>query len=188
MTDRISWLETPEPADAPPDARAMFEAVTAARGFLPNVHRAFALNPEHYVQAFTYLGTLMADQGGHLTRADKELMAVVVSAENRCVYCIASHGAALAAATGDRGLARHVATNYRHVALDPRRRALCDFAARLAREPWGMQEGDVDALRHHGLSDQAILEAIEVVAFFSYTNRLASAMGLAPDAEYLDRF
>jgi uncharacterized peroxidase-related enzyme len=166
----------------------MFEAVTEARGFLPNVHRAFALNPDHFVQSFTYLGTLMAPEGGHLPREDKELMAVVVSAENRCIYCVASHGAALAAVTGDRTLARNVATNYRHVELDPRRRALADFAAKLTREPWAMQEADVEALRAHGLSDQAVLEAIEVVAFFNYTNRLASAMGLQPDEQYLDRF
>ncbi len=188
MSDRISWLETPAPEAAPADARAMFDAVTAARGFLPNVHRAFALNPDHFVQAFTYLGTLMAPEGGHLGRADKELMAVVVSVENRCLYCVASHGAALAAATGDRALARHVATNYRHVDLDPRSRALADFAAKLTSEPWTMQESDVESLRGHGLDDHAVLEAIEVVAFFNYTNRLASGMGLQPDPQYLDRF
>jgi uncharacterized peroxidase-related enzyme len=184
----ISWLRTPPPEEAPDDARAMFDAVSAARGFLPNVHRAFALNPDHFVQSFTYLGTLMAPEGGHLPRADKELMAVVVSAENRCPYCIASHGAALAAATGDATLARNVAVNYRHVELDPRSRALADFASKLTREPWAMQEADVEALRAHGLDDHAVLEAIEVVAFFNYTNRLASGMGLKADPEYLDRF
>jgi uncharacterized peroxidase-related enzyme len=83
-------------------------------------------------------------------------------------------------------LAREVAVNYRHVAaLTPRERALCDFAAKLTVTSHAQSKADLDALAGHGLSHEAILEAIEVVALFNYTNRLASALGLQPDPEYL---
>jgi alkylhydroperoxidase family enzyme len=42
---------------------------------------------------------------------------------------------------------------------------------------------DVDALRQHGLSDRDILDAVEVIAYFNYINRVADALGIDPEPE-----
>jgi uncharacterized peroxidase-related enzyme len=82
-----------------------------------------------------------------------------------------------------------VTVNYRHApGLSPRERALCDFAVALTTAPAERAAADLDGLRAHGLDDAAILEAIEVVAMFNSTNRLAAAMGLQPDPEYLAQY
>jgi uncharacterized peroxidase-related enzyme len=149
------------------------------------VWRSLALGEDRLADSFGYLLQLMAREGTHLEAREKELMAVVVSVENRCLYCDIAHGAALAAVS-DLVLAREVAVNYRHVAaLTPRERALCDFAATLTVSSYAQSKADIDALRGHGLSTAAILEAIEVVSMFNYTNRLASALGLQPDPQYM---
>jgi uncharacterized peroxidase-related enzyme len=185
MADPISWLGTPSVDDAPERTRALIDRVTEARGFTPNVWRSLALGEDRLADAFGYLLQLMAREGTHLAPREKELMAVVVSAENRCLYCVIAHGAALAAVS-DPVLAREVAVNYRHVkALSPRERALCDFAAKLTVTSYAQSKDDLAALSGHGLSDGAILEAIEVVSLFNYTNRLASALGLQPDPQSL---
>lgn len=185
MAEPLTWLGTPELAAAPDRTRALIDRVTEARGFTPNVWRSLALGGDRVADAFGYLLALMAREGTHLAAREKELMAVVTSVENRCLYCVIAHGAALAAVT-DQALAREVAVNYRHVAaLTPRERALCDFAAKLTTASGTQSPEDLAALRAHGLDDDAIFEAIEVVALFNYTNRLASALGLQPDAEYL---
>jgi alkylhydroperoxidase family enzyme len=40
------------------------------------------------------------------------------------------------------------------------------------------------ALRAAGWSDAAILEAVEVIGFFNYYNRLADALGVEPEPEW----
>jgi len=50
-----------------------------------------------------------------------------------------------------------------------------------------MTEQDTHRLREVGLSDEAILEAAEVAAWFNYVNRLADALGVELEANYRDR-
>jgi uncharacterized peroxidase-related enzyme len=60
-------------------------------------------------------------------------------------------------------------------------RALCDFAVLLTRTPGGVGEREIRDLRAHGWSDAAIHDAIQVVSFFNYINRVADGVGI--DAE-----
>ncbi len=63
-------------------------------------------------------------------------------------------------------------------------RALCDFAVLMTREPARVSQADVDRLRAHGWSDAAIHDAIQVVSFFNYINRIAEGVGIGPEPEW----
>ena len=63
--------------------------------------------------------------------------------------------------------------------LPPRLRALLGFAAKLTRVPAAMTAADLAELRSHDLSDEAILHAVEVIAYFNFVNRLADGLGVA---------
>ena len=63
-------------------------------------------------------------------------------------------------------------------------RALCDFAVRLTREPASVSQEAIEGLRAHGWSDPAIHDAIQVIAFFNYINRVAEAVGIGPEPEW----
>jgi uncharacterized peroxidase-related enzyme len=67
---------------------------------------------------------------------------------------------------------------------DPRLHALCAFAVKLTREPSSVGVGDIDALRSHGLDDAAIHDAIQVIAYFNYVNRVADAVGIEDEPEW----
>jgi len=54
--------------------------------------------------------------------------------------------------------------------------ALCAYGAKLARTPGAMREADVQTLRAAGFDDIAIHNAIQVVAYFCYINRIADAV------------
>jgi uncharacterized peroxidase-related enzyme len=68
----------------------------------------------------------------------------------------------------------------------PRTRALCDFAAKLTRAPATISRADVEALRPHGLDDAAIHDAVQVIAYFNYINRVADAVGIEDEPEWGD--
>lgn len=71
-----------------------------------------------------------------------------------------------------------VARDWRSAPLGEQDRELCEFAERLTGDSEAVDEGGIDALRRCGLDDRAIHDATQVVAFFNYINRVASALGV----------
>lgn len=69
-----------------------------------------------------------------------------------------------------------LALNWRTAGLERIDYALCAFAERLTRSPGRMREADVVALRTVGLDDDSIHDAIQVVSYFNYINRIADAV------------
>lgn len=76
--------------------------------------------------------------------------------------------------------------NYGFAKLSPREKALCRFAELVTRAPAAVRPQDLDTLRAHGLTDHDILDAVEVVAYFNYINRVADALGVDPEPEMHD--
>ena len=68
---------------------------------------------------------------------------------------------------------------------DPRQRALCVFAVKLTRESAAVGKADIDALRPHGLDDAAIHDAVQVIAYFNYINRVADAVGTDDEPDWV---
>ena len=73
--------------------------------------------------------------------------------------------------------------NYLRARLSPREKALAKFAEMVTRTPPAVREPDVEGLRRHGLSDRDILDAVQVIAYFNYINRVADALGVEPEPE-----
>ncbi len=74
--------------------------------------------------------------------------------------------------------------DWRTAPLSPVDRALCAFAAKLTHDQQRMTPGDLDELRNHGLSDRAIHDAVQVIAYFNYINRVADAVGIDDEPEW----
>ena len=71
-----------------------------------------------------------------------------------------------------------VARDWRSAPLDGQDRELCAFAERLTGDSEAVDDGGIAALRRCGFDDRAIHDATQVVAFFNYINRVASALGV----------
>jgi uncharacterized peroxidase-related enzyme len=182
--DDLSWLRVPERDELPEEVRSLLDRADEKLDILPNVFRVFALTPEHFLRWFRYYDHLMRDGRSALTRAEREMIGLAVSAENRCEYCLGAHGAYLRELDEDHVKAEVVTHNYRRAALSERERALLDFAVRLTRESHAMGPSDLEPLRSLGMSDETIFEAAQVAAMFNFTNRLANALGWKPNPEY----
>lgn len=80
--------------EAGPEARAVLDAIRAARGtdHVNNFWRALAHDPAQMREVWERAGRVMG--AGALDPLVKELIYVAVSATNGCGYCVHSHSAA----------------------------------------------------------------------------------------------
>lgn len=180
---RLSWLRVPADRSLPAEVKELWQTPLERLGFVPNVLRVFALRPAHLIRWWAHYDELMRGESG-LTKAEREMIAVVVSATNRCHYCVVSHSAALRKLTEDPVLVDQLATSYKYARLEPRQRAMLDFAVKLTEASHLMTEEDVEALRRAGWSDEDIFDIAETAGMFNFTNRLASGLGWVPNEEY----
>jgi uncharacterized peroxidase-related enzyme len=182
-TERIARLHVPDDEHVPDEVKELWAKPLERLGFVPNVLRIFALRPQHLLAWWAHYDELLRGESG-LTKAQREMIAVVVSATNRCHYCIVSHTAALRKLTEDPVLVDQLATGYKYAQLDQRERAMLDFAVKLTQASDHCTEDDVEALREAGWTDEDIFDIAEVAAMFNFTNRLANAFGWLPNPEY----
>ena len=82
---RIAWIRVPSDRQLPPDIRELFDRAREKLGIVPNVFRLFALRPEHLRRWRALYDELLRGESG-LTPAQREMVAVVVSTQNRCFY------------------------------------------------------------------------------------------------------
>jgi alkylhydroperoxidase family enzyme len=54
---------------------------------------------------------------------------------------------------------------------------------RVTRAPAGIRRGDVETLQTYGLTARDILDAVQVISYFNYINRVADALGVDPEPE-----
>ena len=188
MARALWFFPTPDESELPERLQGLFAKARESVGFVPNVFRSFSYRPERLSAWFGHY-KLLHEPTPDLDVADREMIAVVVSAYNRCTYCIVSHGHALRVALGDQVTADYIATNWRHAGLDERRTAICAYAEKLTARPNEMAETDLESLRAVGLSDHAIWDVAEIASMYNFTNRMALATGQQPNEEYhhLDR-
>jgi uncharacterized peroxidase-related enzyme len=178
----ITALDLPS-APLTPGMTAYFAKCEEKLGFVPNVLRAYAFDMAK-LEAFVamYNDLMLAPSG--LSKLEREMIAVAVSAHNRCYYCLVAHGAAVRQLSGDRVLGELMVMNYRAARLSKRHRAMLDFAVKLSAEPWAVEEEDRARLRKAGFSDRDIWDIAAVAAFFNMSNRVASATDMRPNTVY----
>ncbi len=120
-----------------------------------------------------------------LSAAEREMIAVVVSMANGCLYCLVAHGAALREAWGDPVMADRITLDWRRASgLTDRQRAICAFAEQLTLRPVESTRGRPRDPARGGLSEEDAWDVIEVAAMYNFTNRLALATGQIPNPEY----
>ncbi len=171
------------PAPLSAEMAAYFAKCEEKLGFVPNVLKAFAFDMAKLSAFVAMYNDLMLAPSG-LSKLEREMIAVAVSAHNRCYYCLAAHGAAVRQLSGDPPLGELMVMNYRAARLSKRERTMLDFAVKLTAEPWSIEEADREALRQAGFSDRDIWDIAAVAGFFNMSNRVASATDMRPNSIY----
>jgi uncharacterized peroxidase-related enzyme len=122
-----------------------------------------------------YNGIMFGAKG--LPRADRELGAVAASRVNGCAYCASVHALRFTQLTREPEVMARIQRDGAEAALDPRRKAILDYSAKLTRDPAGITPADAALLRAQGLTDLDILDLTHAVAMFAWANRLMQTLG-----------
>jgi uncharacterized peroxidase-related enzyme len=150
---------------------------------VPNVFRVWAYRPERVSAWFAHYRQLH-EPTTHLDAADREMIAVVVSSANDCLYCLIAHGAALREALGDPILGERISYDWRRAGLDPRRHAICAYADKLTQRPREVTREDLQTLLDAGLTLEEAWDVAEIASMYNLTNRMAMATNMLPNEDY----
>lgn len=183
MTDTGSWFPIPDESSLPSGLQGLFAKAREQLGFVPNVFRVYSFRPERLSAWFSHFRALHVATE-HLDAADREMVAVVVSSANGCLYCLIAHGAALREALGDPVLGERISYDWRRAGLDARRHAICAYAEKTTLQPRELTRADLQTLLDAGLTLQEAWDVAELSAMYNFTNRMAMATNMLPNAEY----
>ena len=166
-----------------PDLQAYFDKCQEKLGFVPNVLTSYAHDDAKLTAFAAFYNDLMLAPSG-LSKLEREMIAVAVSAINHCHYCLTAHGAAVRQRAKDPVMGEMIAQNWRAAGLSPKQEAMLDFTEKLTRSPATIVEADRAALRNAGFTDRDIWDIAATVAFYNMSNRLAAATEMKPNVEY----
>jgi uncharacterized peroxidase-related enzyme len=181
--DAPTALAMPEQAKMTPELQAYFDKCQEKLGFVPNVLRAYAFDPGKLQAFIDMVDDLMLGDSG-ISKLEREMIAVAVSAVNHCHYCLTAHGAAVRQRSKDPELGELIAQNYRAGRLPQKQVAMLDFAVKLTETPAKMIEADRQGLRNVGFSDRDIWDIAATASFYNMSNRMAAATDMKPNREY----
>ena len=179
---RVTALDLPQ-AELTPAMQAYFQKCRDKIGFVPNVLTAYAFDMAKLEAFVAFYNDLMLAPSG-LSKLEREMIAVAVSSENKCFYCLSAHGAAVRQLSGDPVLGEMMVMNYRTAELLPKQRAMLDFAVKVTNASYAIEESDREELRNLGFGERDIWDIAAVASFFNMSNRMASAVDMRPNHEY----
>jgi uncharacterized peroxidase-related enzyme len=178
----MSWIDEVDVAEADGQLATIYAELVAKRGKVSNILKVHSLNPEAMQNHLDLYMTIMFGKSG-LTRAEREAVAVVVSATNDCAYCVNHHAEALRRHIKDDETLEMLISADGLETLEPRLSNIVRHAEKLTSAPSAMTESDLGELRAVGLSDKDILDLSLVIAYFNFVNRIALGLGVGSTPE-----
>lgn len=173
----MAWIRAPGVDEASGRTKQVYEKILRERGHVANIFQAQGLEPDTLEDHVSMYEHLMIDPGP-LTREEREMVAVVVSAANRCAYGAVHHSEALEAVEKDPEALRKLLREFSTKHESPRSKALLAYAAKLTLDPKDITQDDIKDLRDVGLTDAEILRANLIASYFNFSNRIALGLGV----------
>ena len=161
----MSRLSIPTPETSPAGSLPLLAAVQQKIGMVPNLMKLLGNSP---AALSGYLSLSGAIEGGQLSGADRERIALAVAEANGCEYCLAAHSfigknvAKLSEAEID--AARGASSG------DARSKAILVLARAIVDTQGRVSDQHVENAHSAGISDAEIVEIVVNVALNTMTN------------------
>ena len=164
--------------EAEGELKTVYDDLITKRGQLSEVLKIQSLHPSAIKSHIAFYMDIMFSKTA-LSRAEKEMIAVVVSVANGCIYCQTHHGAALNNYWKDESRIAQLKSDYHTSGLSEKELVMCEFSVHLTKNPAAHENEDYTLqLRNKGLDDTAILDVVLVTAYFNFVNRMVLSLGV----------
>ncbi|MFN2363086.1 MAG: peroxidase-related enzyme [Halarsenatibacteraceae bacterium] len=192
----MSFIKVIDEEDATGKLKEVYTELLGEEGDrISNLLKSQSINPDILENHLKLYKSIMLSESG-LTRKEREMIAVVVSAANTCHYCLVHHGAALQqmVAEDQKLLFKDIAKAYQKPGqanqeqqkqlsdLTLREKAILDHSRKLTVSPANIIAADLEKLQEVGLSDNDIHDITQVVSYCNYENRIAEGLGIDLEA------
>lgn len=178
----MSYIETIDVPRAQGALADAYRRVADARGGVAEVLKVQSLNPAALEAHFDFYTALLFGRS-ELERRTREMIGVVVSAANECSYGVEHHTEPLRAYAVDAEILDALRAGEIPDTLSEPLQALLRYCRELSVAP-ASDPDRIDALRAHGWSDAAILDATTICGYFNFVNRLALGLGVTLESQF----
>ena len=183
MTTKPAWIEMLHVDTATGRLAEVFDLVKTPHGTVDNVMRVHSLRPETMNGHVVLYRSVLHHPDITLPLHFLETVASYTSIINGCEYSLTHHfaNARRLMKNEQRADAVFAALSARNpdAVFEGKELGLMRYAGKLTATPGEMVEEDLDEAREHGATDGEILEVNQVVAYFSYSNRLLNGLGVS---------
>ncbi len=152
----------------------VFSEIEAAFGKVPNLFRIYAHHPPLLQANWEKVKAVM--MGANLRRIVKETIAVLVSKDNSCSYCVAAHTASLQSLGMDAEQIAALEKDLQSYDFTGKEQLLIEFARKANLDPLRISDATFRALRDAGATDGEIVEALGAMEVFTSFNRFLDSL------------
>ncbi len=180
----MPWIDIVPESEAQGKLKEVYQKVRDPKtGQVPTVIKILSFNPDLWERYAAFFRELMFGPS-RLSRAQREMIATVVSATNHCQYCTTHHGTYLRKVTKDDELVKALQQDYRRANLSDSDKAMLRYAEKLTREPDSVRKAHIEELKTHGFDDRDIWDINQIASLFNYINRVTLGLGAELEDTY----
>lgn len=174
----MAYIETIDYVKANGKLKEVYDHLIETRGKLAEVHKIQSLDPEAIIRHMDLYVHLMYGKSP-LKRAQREMIGVIVSICNSCMYCVKHHSEALNHFWKDNSRLGIFLRDYTKVGLSDLDLLLCLLSEQLTIRPsFEGKEELIRRIKDQGLDDRGILDAMTIIGYFNFVNRLVLGLGV----------
>ncbi len=158
----------------PEDAKAILEEVKKAFGMIPNLFMMYMAYPSLLRANWEKFKTVMV--GGRLKRKVRETIALLVSTDNGCKYCIVAHSKALKTLGVSEEELQAINKDIDHADFSEKEKAIIRFARKANKDPLSITDAEFDTVRQTSASDAEIIQALGIMELFAGFNKFLDSL------------
>jgi len=175
----MARISIPEENAVSSEVAAIFEEIKVAFGMVPNLFRSYAHFPALLNANWIKVKAVLMD--GCLSRKFKESIAVLVSKDNGCQYCVTAHSAMLQAIGIPADEVSTITEDVDSADFSAKEKSLMSFVRRANLAPHRISDEEFDALRRVGITEDEIVEALGTMELFTGFNKYIDALNIDID-------
>ena len=174
-------IETIEKEEATDEVKAIYDDIEAAFGMVPNLFKTSAHFPPLLKANWEKVKGIM--MGGSLSRKVKESIAVIISNDNSCDYCVAAHTAVLKMLNvTEEEIISILNEEFEEVGISRKEAALIRLARESNLNPNAIPGSIFNDLKLEAASNDEIVEALGVMEIFTGFNKFLDALEVSIDS------